>query len=110
MFPGVQKSVKERTFTFPNELPFWELESQWTPESLEGDCKGQNSLDWKVLYIIGKLLERNCLKWAHMTHLDTWNTIYGQKKSGIASISLRVNGLLHINGKFLTRVTTLLQI
>jgi len=25
-------------------------------------------------------LELRCLKWAHITHLDTWNTSYGQKK------------------------------
>jgi hypothetical protein len=41
---------------------------------------GQNPLDWKVSYIIEKLLERRCLKGAHMTHLDTSNTSYGQKK------------------------------
>jgi hypothetical protein len=33
-----------------------------------------------VLYIIGKLLERKCLEWARITHLDIWNTSYGQKK------------------------------
>jgi hypothetical protein len=27
-----------------------------------------------------KLLERTCLKWACMIHLDIWNTSYGQKK------------------------------
>ncbi len=32
---------------------------------------GQDSLDWRVPYIIGKLLEHTCLKWAHMTHLGT---------------------------------------
>jgi len=32
---------------------------------------GQNSLDCVVPYINGKLLERRCLKWAHITHLDT---------------------------------------
>ncbi len=37
-------------------------------------------MDWGVPYIIGKLLERTCLKWAHMTHLDFWNTSYGQNK------------------------------
>jgi hypothetical protein len=37
-------------------------------------------MDWRFLYIIRKLLERKCLKWAHMTHLDIWNTSYGQKK------------------------------
>jgi hypothetical protein len=31
---------------------------------LEGDCRGQNLLDWKVFYIIEKLLEFRCLKWA----------------------------------------------
>jgi len=31
-------------------------------------------------YIIGKLLERRCLKWARIAHLDIWNISYGQKK------------------------------
>jgi hypothetical protein len=35
---------------------------------------------WCVPYIIGKILERRCLKWARITHLDIWNTSYGQKK------------------------------
>ncbi len=25
-------------------------------------------------------MNRRCLKWVHMTHLDIWNTSYGQKK------------------------------
>jgi len=54
MLLGVQESVREWTLTLPNELPFWELESQWTSESLEGDYRGQNSLDWKVPYIIAR--------------------------------------------------------
>jgi len=33
-----------------------------------------------VLYIIGKILKLKCLKWAHIVHLDIWNTSYGQKK------------------------------
>jgi hypothetical protein len=33
-----------------------------------------------VLYIIGKLLKRRCLKWARLAHLNIWNTSYGQKK------------------------------
>jgi hypothetical protein len=37
-------------------------------------------MDWKLPYIIGKTLELKCLKWACMTHLDIWNTSYGQKK------------------------------
>jgi len=55
---------------FPGELSFWELEFRWTSESSESDCKGQDLLNRRVLYIIGKLLERKCLKWARMTHLD----------------------------------------
>jgi hypothetical protein len=27
-----------------------------------------------------KILKHRCLKWVHMTHLDIWNTSYGQKK------------------------------
>jgi len=45
-----------------------------------GLFRGQNSLDWRVPYIIENLLERRCLKWAWMTNLDTSNTSYGQKK------------------------------
>jgi len=37
-------------------------------------------MDWWVPYIIGNLLELRCLKWARITHLDTSNTSYGQKK------------------------------
>jgi hypothetical protein len=33
-----------------------------------------------VFYTIGKLLKRRCLKWVRITHLDIWNTSYGQKK------------------------------
>jgi hypothetical protein len=68
------------TLTLPSELPFWELESQWTSNFSKGDCKGHNSLDWKVLYIIEKILKLRCLKWVLVTHLDTWNASYGQKK------------------------------
>jgi hypothetical protein len=72
--------VWEWTFTLPNELPCWELESRWTFETLESNCKGQNPSPWGVLYIIGKLLKLRCPKWARMTHLDICNTNYGQKK------------------------------
>ncbi len=72
--------MTEWTFTLPSELPFWELESWWSLEFSESDYRGQNPLDWGVLYIIKKILELRCLKWDCMTHLDTWNTSYGQKK------------------------------
>jgi len=77
---GVQKSVRERTFTLSSELPCWEFESRWTPECLESDCKSQNPMAREVLYTIRKLLKHRCLKCTHMTHLDIWNTSYGQKK------------------------------
>jgi hypothetical protein len=56
------------------------MESQWIPKFSENNCKGQNPMDCKVHYIIGKILKRRCSKWARMTHLDNSNTTYGQKK------------------------------
>ncbi len=80
MLPGMQNNVREWTLTLPSEPSFWELESRWIPKFSKGDFKGQNPLDGKVLYIIENLLKLICLKWACMTHLDIWNTSYGQKK------------------------------
>ncbi len=77
MLPGVPKSVREWTLTLPSELPCWELESKWTPESSECDYRGQNPSPQRVLYIIEKLLKLRCLKWACITHLDIWDTSYG---------------------------------
>jgi hypothetical protein len=54
----------------PKWTPIWKLDSQWTPKFSERNCKGQNPLDWKVIYIIGNLLRRRCLKWVCMTHLN----------------------------------------
>jgi hypothetical protein len=51
MLPGVQKSVREWTHTFPSGLPLWELESQWILKFSKSNFRGQNSLDWKVSYI-----------------------------------------------------------
>jgi len=64
----------------PKGVQLWELEFRWTSEFLEGDWRGQNSMDWGDLYIIWKLLERRYLKWAPIIQLDIWNTSYGQKK------------------------------
>jgi hypothetical protein len=61
----------------PKGVPLWRLEFRWIPEFSEGDCRGQNSMTRGIIYIIGKLLEH---RWAHITHLDIWNTSYGQKK------------------------------
>jgi hypothetical protein len=67
---GRKGSVREWTLTLPREFPPWELESWWTPECLENNCKSQNPMDWEVDYAIENLLKRRCLKWAPMTHLD----------------------------------------
>jgi hypothetical protein len=37
-------------------------------------------MDWRVFYIIGKILKFRCRKWARITHLDVWNTSCAQKK------------------------------
>ncbi len=74
------KSAREWTFTLPSELPLWELESKGTLESSKCNCKGQNPSIWRIFNIIAKLLKHGCLKWAHITHLDIWNTSYDQKK------------------------------
>jgi hypothetical protein len=34
------------TNTLPNGLPFWELESPWTPKSSKNNWKGQSWFDW----------------------------------------------------------------
>jgi len=54
--------MRGRTLTFPRQLPLWEMEFQWIPETSERDVRGQNSMACGVFYIIGNLLERKCLK------------------------------------------------
>jgi hypothetical protein len=53
---------------------------EWIPKSSERDSRGQNSLTWKVTYIIGNTLKCRCLKWARIPRLDIYNTSYGKKK------------------------------
>jgi hypothetical protein len=75
----VQKNMKDWTHTPPSGFPLWELEFLWSLEFSENDFKGQKSLDWELPYI-EKLLRCKCLKWAHIIHLNTYNTSYGWKK------------------------------
>jgi hypothetical protein len=82
MLPGVQESVREWTLTLSSELSLWELESQWTPEFLNNNYRGQNPSDGRVPYIIGKVLERRCLKWARMTHLKLNTQVIIKRKVG----------------------------
>jgi hypothetical protein len=57
-----------------------DLESSRTPENSEDDLRGQISLHWRVLYVIGKFLKFRCPKWPRMSHLDICSPSYGQKK------------------------------
>jgi hypothetical protein len=57
-----------------------DLESSGTPECSELDSKGQNTLHWGVLGVIGKVLKRRYRKWPRIGHLDICNPSYGQKK------------------------------
>jgi len=51
-----------------------------SPIILEFNYRGQNTLHWGVLYIIGKLLKGKCRKWPRIGHLDFYSTSYGKKK------------------------------
>jgi hypothetical protein len=55
-------------------------ESSGTPENLECNCRGQNTLHWGVFYIVGKVLKCRCPKWPCMSHLNICNISYGRKK------------------------------
>jgi hypothetical protein len=57
-----------------------DLESSGTPEYLEFDSKGKNTLSWGVLGVIGKVLKCRCPKWPRIGHLDICSPSYGQKK------------------------------
>ncbi len=56
------------------------LESSGTPECLEFNSKGKNTLPWGVLGFIEKVLKCRCLKWPRIGHLDICSPSYGQKK------------------------------
>jgi len=71
---GNQPSHSQGSFHFGN----WSLDG--LPNVQRAIAKVKKPMDWRVIYTIGKLLKRRCLKWARMTHLDIWNTSYGQKK------------------------------
>jgi hypothetical protein len=80
MIPGMQRVWgNEPSHSQVNShVGSWSLER--IPEFSERDCRDQNFLSWRVLYIIEKLLKCRCLKWACIAHLDIWNTSYGQKE------------------------------
>jgi hypothetical protein len=74
--------VRKWTHTLPNVL--WELESLWSSESSKKYFKGQNSVNKRFSYTIGKLLKGRCLKWACMTHFEYLKHMWWPKKgSGV---------------------------
>jgi hypothetical protein len=85
----------------------WTWESSRIPEYLELDCKSEKTSPWGVLYTIGKVLKCKCQKWPCMSHLDIYNTSYGQK-SEIDLTAVRVGRVQHTVGKLLTRATSFL--
>jgi len=64
----------------PDTPKVGDLESSGTPECLELDNKAQNTSNWGVLSVIGKVLKRRYLKWPRIGHLDICSPSYGQKK------------------------------
>jgi hypothetical protein len=64
--------------THTPEMGTWE--SSGTLENSEFDCRGQNTLPWGALYIVGKFLKRRCRKWPRMSHSDICSTSYVWKK------------------------------
>jgi hypothetical protein len=80
MLPGVQKLWGNEPSHFKVNSHDGSWSPKWTHESSKHNYKGQNPLPQRVPYIIEKLLKPRCLKWAQISHLDIWNTSYGQKK------------------------------
>ncbi len=78
MLLGVQKNVREWTLTLSSELPLLVLKSQMNFWIFKEQFQGTKLIGLKRS--IEKFLERRFLKWACMTHLNIWNTSYGQKK------------------------------
>jgi hypothetical protein len=101
----------------PYETPLWDkcedethipksgkLESSRTPKNSELDCRGQISLHWSVLYVIGKVLKCRCPKWPCMSHLNICSPSYGQKRDMIPTST---EWMQHGVGKLSRRATTL---
>jgi hypothetical protein len=80
--PGSAKEWGEMNPHTPKGVQPWELESQCTLESSEGDFRGQNSMDGRLFYIIKKLLERRCLKSARTVIWTSKTYVMGKRRVG----------------------------
>jgi hypothetical protein len=65
-----------------------DLESSGTPKFLKFDNKGQNTLPWGVLGVIGKVLKCRCPKWPCIGHLDIAAQVMGKRSVGSQTGSL----------------------
>jgi len=63
-----------------NTWKSWDLESSGTPECSKLNSKGQKTLHWGVLGVVGKVLKRRYRKCPRIGHLDICRPSYGQKK------------------------------
>jgi hypothetical protein len=82
--PGSVGECERMNSHIPKATSTWGVGVMWTTKSLGNNCRDQNPLDWRVFYIIEKLLKCKCLKWAHITHLDIWNIkLWPKERSGV---------------------------
>jgi len=88
---GLQILTFSKCWASPPHLAKVGLRHLWPLKFLESNFRGQKLLDCRFFYIIEKLLECRCLKWACMTHLDISNTSYGQKKGWSLKVRNRPN-------------------
>jgi hypothetical protein len=58
------------------------MESEWTPETSKINFRGQNSMAYGVFYIIGKLLERRCLKWLSLLIHTSETQVMAKRRAG----------------------------
>jgi hypothetical protein len=65
-----------------------DLESSGTPECLELDSKGQNTLHWGVLGVIGKVLNLRYQKCPRIDNSDIFSPSMGKRKAGSQTDSL----------------------
>jgi len=64
----------------PKVTPTWGVGVLKDSQIFRERLQGSNPSVWRIFYITENLLKHRCLKWARITHLDIWNTSYGQKK------------------------------
>jgi hypothetical protein len=64
----------------PSTWKSWDLESSGTPECSELNSKGQNTLNWGVIGVIGKVLKLRYRKCPCIDNFDICSPSYGQTK------------------------------